>query len=193
MKLVMKKNFVKKLFLFVIVGILLIQSLYMIVWTRQHKENEYDIVTEVLLKSSGWKVSSEIEKFDMPLDGFDGAWIAAKDSVFNIPGFEDNISKEYSYVAGDWKPKNKTNTNSVMLYKAEVIDAYGVLPENVHMSCSVAYYQGQVCMARVVPLWEELLENDIVQDEAHPFSFPITESRENIIQSLEYYGCYNKN
>lgn len=147
----------------------------------------YDSTTDIILKSSGWQTVSEMEQYVMTINNFDGEWIAAKDSNFNIPGFEDNLSQEYSYVAGNWKSKNEEG--EVVWYRVEVKDSYNILPDNLHMLCSIAYYDGQICMARVCPVWENILRkeysvNDIVALGDVIVSWPITEDRNHIKKDL---------
>lgn len=158
-----------------------------------HKYNsgitkKYDTTTDVLIKSSGWEIVSEVEKYTFTIENFDGEWISAQGSNYNIAGFEDNLSCEYSYVAGEWITENKSD--EVVTYKVEVIDSYNVLPGNMHLICTIAYYDGQVCMARVYPVWENLgkveeIINNRSDNEQYVVSWPINEERNIVKRDIE--------
>lgn len=149
---------------------------------------KYDVTTDVLIKSSAWKTVSELKQYTFSVQNFDGEWTSAQGSDYNISGFEDNLSCEYSYAAGEWITENKSD--EVVTYKVEVIDAHNVLPENTRLICTIAYFDGQVCMARVYPIWEDLgkvaeIINNHSDDEQYVVSWPINEDKNIIKRDIE--------
>ena len=174
---------------FAIIILLVILGTYTL-WAHHSKENDkYDLTTEILTQSAGWKNVTDMSKYVMTVENFTGAWVAAKDSDFNIPGFQDNISTEFTFAAGNWETQN-TN-GKVVMYKGEVVDLQNVLPENVRMICTIAYYNEQVCLARIYPIWEDIFGNefslnDLASIDVKRLSWPITAERADIQKDLDY-------
>ena len=134
-------------------------------------------------------VDKDMSKYVMTVENFTGAWVAAKDSDFNIPGFQDNISTEFTFAAGNWETQN-TN-GKVVMYKGEVVDLQNVLPENVRMICTIAYYNEQVCLARIYPVWEDIFGNefslnDLASIDVKRLSWPITKEKADIQKDIDY-------
>lgn len=180
----------KRKYFYILTIILLITLGTYTLWAHHSKENnKYDLTTEILTQSAGWKNVTDMSKYVMTVENFAGAWVAAKDSDFNIPGFQDNISDEFTFIASNWEAKN-TN-GKVVMYKGEVVDAQNVLPEHVRMICTIAYYNEQVCLARIYPIWEDIFGdgfslNDLASIDVKRLSWPITAERADIQKDLDY-------
>ena len=154
---------------------------------------DYQKTTEIFLKSSGWEPieSDWKDKINcMTLDNFSGAWIAAKDSLYTIPGFSDPLKDAYVEIAGNWTSEQ---TGDVTFYQLSVRDTTGILSENENtaIQCMIAYYQDQIAMARIyLDINTESVTKEFYQS-SFVNGWPVTVDRTQIkaaIHELEQYS-----
>lgn len=151
------------------------------------KDIDYTQTTEILLKSSGWEPVEENWPDDvlyqMTPDNFVGAWTAAKDTAYNIPGFFDPLTSAYQEVAGIW---TSDRTDEVTYYSFMARDTTGTLDADLSLQCTIAYYQGQIAMARLVIGIDDTTDSKTKEfyESGLQNSWPLTTDKQQIAQDI---------